>query len=381
MCEKDITKNRDLTLISFLGSGKYEEVTYYLEGHKIISNLSIYPIIQTYGPQKIYVIGTKDSNWALLQGIEYRKIEIPSGRDEKELWEIFGLTVEGLDQLENTSVIFDITHCFRSIPFFAVLLAKFLRFIKKSVDIQNIFYGFLDNQTKESRIVDLAPLLELLDLIDGLNSLEKYGDLKDISRLLEIKQRKLRQNFPASLSRIKKILDRLTAITEMTYIPQLNEIAENLDSSLQDKALLDDIRLHFKPLFYLIPRLQELATRFKVTPAWKAQLEISRWYNENRHPSQALLVLREAIITYICSKKNLDPYDNNQRNEIERELNDNRTNPRNKIDQLWDKIIQLRNKTAHALMNKNINIDPSKARDRVDELIKEAEELLNRESR
>lgn len=379
MSEKNITRNRNLTLISFLGTGNYEEVTYHLNDKKIRSNLSIYPIIQTYEPQNIYIIGTKDSKWALLQGIEFRKIEIPAGRGEEELWEIFRLTAEGLDPLENTTVIFDITHCFRSIPFFVVLLAKFLRFIKSNVDIQNIFYGFLDNQTKESRIVDLAPLLELLDLIDGLNSLEKYGDLKDIARLLEIKQKKLRQNFPSSLSKIKKTLDRLTAITEMTYIPQLNEIAGELDSLLNDRALLVDAGQHFKALQYLKPRFQELTSRFKVAPEWKAQLEISRWYNENRHPSQALLVLREAIITYICSGRKADPYDNDTRDDIERDLNDNRKNPRNQIDRLWDKITQHRNKTAHALMNKNKNIDPSGARKKVNELIEEAEKLLNGE--
>ncbi len=378
MNQDNIKEPKKLTLISFIGSGDYEEVNYLIDGKQFKARLSLKPIIETFHPDIIYVIGTKESKWTLLEGLNYQKIEIPSGRNENELWQIFSSIAEGLS-IENTEIIFDITHCFRSIPFFVVLLSKFLSFIKKQTEIRSIFYGFLDKQTKESRIVDLAPLLEMLDVIDSLNSLEKYGDLKDFSRLLERKEKILRNQFPKSLREIKKVLDRLTDITEMTYIPQLSEIAENLDSLLQDEILFQEAGQHFKPLLLLKDRLQALAARFKIKPEWKSQLEVAKWYNENRHPSQALLVLRETIITYVCQEKNLDPYDNNNRDLTEKDLSEFRKKPRSDLDQLWDKIAQKRNETAHALMRRDAQmIKPEKARKKIQDLILESEDLLSR---
>lgn len=381
MYQDNIKKPKKLTLISFIGSGDYEEVNYLIDGKQFKARLSLNPIIETFHPESMYVIGTKESKWNLLDGLNYQKIEIPSGRNENELWQIFSSIAEGI-MIENTEIIFDITHCFRSIPFFVVLLSKFLCFIKEQTEIRNIFYGFLDKQTKESRIVDLAPLLEMLDVIDSLNSLEKYGDLKDFSRLLERKEKILRNQFPKSLREIKKVLDRLTDITEMTYIPQLSEIAENLDSLLQDDILFQEAGQHFKPLLFLKDRLQTLAARFKIKPEWKAQLEIAKWYNENRHPSQALLVLRETIITYVCQKENLDFYDNSTRERIENDLNESRKAPRNELYKLWDKIAQKRNETAHALMRRDAQmIKPEKARKKIQDLILESEDILSRFSR
>ncbi|MGB4703947.1 MAG: TM1812 family CRISPR-associated protein [Candidatus Saccharicenans sp.] len=366
-------------MISFIGSGDYQEVNYIIDGKQFKSRLSLTPIIETFHPDVIYVIGTKESKWELLEDLNYQKIEIPYGRNEEELWQIFSSIVEALT-IENTEIIFDITHCFRSIPLFVILLSRFLCFIKMQTEIQNIFYGFLDIKTRESRIVDLAPLLEMLEVIDSLNSLEKYGDLKDFSMLLTRKQKKLKNQFPESLKKIKSILDQLDSITEMTYIPQLSEIAEGLDSLLKDQNLLLEAEKYFKPLLFLKSRLQSLADRFKIQPEWKAQLEIAKWYNENRRPSQALLVIREALITYFCQLEGKDIYDNNMREEVEKRLNEARKKPKDEIEKLWDKIAQHRNKTAHALLRKDsLKMNPAKARKKVEDYIREAENFLNRQ--
>lgn len=378
------------TLISFLGKGDYREVTYKLDGLEFKSKLSIGPIKEHFGPDQIYIVGTEESRWDLLTNIEYKKIIIPSGRDEVELWQIFDIMAQSLQTLpkedgqgqSKNELIFDITHCFRSVPFFVVILARFIEFINKDVLIHNIFYGFIDNQTMESKIVDLAPLLDLLGFINSLNSLEKYGDPEDISELLSQKGRKLwesKQVLPPSLKKLEKTLNTLTATTKMTYIPQLSQIAEDLDSLLKDPALISEARTYFRPLLYMTDRLERMAQRFKISPEWRAELEIARWYNDNRHPSQALLVLREAIITHVCMEKGLDPYDGEKREQVETELNTERMTKKEPLIKLWDSVAQYRNKTAHALTKKNTQeINPEKAQRRVQNFIEEAENILTR---
>lgn len=371
-------------LVSFLGKGNYREAVYRIDGHEYPSKLSIWAIKEAFSPEKIYVIGTKDSRWDLLQEQSLKDIEritIPPGRNEKELWEIIDIISREV-ALENSEVIFDITHCFRSIPLFLVVLIKFLKFFSKNVKIDKILYGYLDESSRESMIVDLAPLVELLELIDAVNSFERYGDPEDICYLISEKGKKYRQEFPKSLREINRLLSEMGAVIKMTYVPRLNLVAEKMDNALQkleEEQVRNEINIYFKSLTYMFDRFRRMARRFKIDQDWLAQLEVARWYNENRHPSQALLTLREALITYGCSRENKDPYVHKNREAIEDEYNDKRMNSNEPIHKLWNKVIDYRNKTAHILTGVASKIDPESAIDKVGKLIKEAFEILGAE--
>lgn len=376
--------NKTKFLVSFLGKGNYREVVYRIDGHEYHSKLSIWAIKKAFSPEKIYVIGTKDSRWDLLQELnlkDVKQIIIPPGRNEKELWEIIDIISHEV-ALESSDVIFDITHCFRSIPLFLVVLIKFLKFFNNNVDIDKILYGYLDESSRESMIVDLAPLVELLVLIDAVNSFERYGDPQDICFLISNKEKKYREEFPRSLREIKKLLIELGAIIKMTYVPRLNKVAEKMDEVLQkleEEQARNEVNIYFKSLSYMFDRFKMMARRFKIDQDWQAQLEVARWYNENRHPSQALLTLREALITYGCSRENKDPYKPENRAQVEDEYNRKRMHSDEPIYKLWNKVIDYRNKTAHILTIESSKIKPETAIEKVGNLIKEAFEILGAE--
>lgn len=377
MQQSEIQKKNKI-LISFLGTGNYEKVNYQLNGKAYESELSIIPVYDYLRPDKVYIIGTKDSSWNLISDIPYEHLEIPMGKSPEEFWQMFDLLSQKI-QLQNGAVSFDITHCFRSIPFFAVIFIQFIKFLEQTAEIEHIFYGFFDSRTKESHIIDLRPMLELLDWLEALTSLRKYGDLDDLCILVERAEKEIRGQGVRNikLSTLKKELKELAGMTKMTYVPQLGAISETLSTLLKDDGIVSESKLYLKPLYLLLPELRKMIHRFNKPNEWESQLEIARWYLENKNPTQALLVLRETIVTYSCLEAKLDPYDSASRQDIEKKLSEAvKDRSQDKLHVLWDKVTQSRNKVAHALMKKREDIDPNKAMKKVNELILEAENLL-----
>jgi len=363
-------------LISFLGTGNYQKVKYQLNGQSYESDLSILPISSYFNPDKIYIIGTKDSRWEMVANLNYERLEIPAGKSADEFWQMFDLLLKNIS-ISESEVAFDITHCFRSIPFFVVIFVKFIKFMKKSIEVSHIFYGILDQKTNESQIIDLRPLSDLLDWMEAIASLKKYGDLDDLCILTERAEKQIRKQGikePLKLANLKKQLKELADITKMTYVPQLGEISGVLTQLLDDETLRQETNVYLKPLSLLLPELKDMIGRFKKPTEWEAQLEAAKWYLENKKPSQALLVLREAIVTYVCLAYGIDPYEREKREEVEKKLGEAvKSKSQEPLHKLWDKVTQLRNKVAHALMKRRENIDPEKSIRKVNELINEAE--------
>ncbi|PMP94017.1 MAG: hypothetical protein C0168_10305 [Candidatus Aminicenantes bacterium] len=372
----DKTCNKKKIIISFIGKGDYKEVEYQLNGRRIKSRLAIIPIKELFGPEEIYVIGTEESKWSELNGIDYKKVIIPAGNSEKEFWQMMDILSENI-KLTNSDVAFDITHCFRTIPFFVVIYIKFMKFIEPTAEIKHIYYANLDNKS----ILDLKPLLDMLDWVDAASIFKQNGDLEHLSILVTKNLREAfmgeKQTSASSLKKLNKIMKELSAITKMTYVPQLGEISNSFSELLADAEFKSETKRYLKPLYYLLPKVEEMIEKFKASTEWESQLKIASWYLDNNRPSQALIVLREAIITHQCLKGGMDPYDSDVRREIEETLNKAvKTKSEMPIYQLWDKVSQHRNKVAHALMRRRENINPEKAIRTTAEYLKEASKIL-----
>lgn len=373
------TERRERVLISFLGKGDYQQINYNLNGKAYESKLTLFPIKEEFKPDKIYVVGTEESKWNLLTSLEYEQVIIPSGRSNEEFWEIIDILSDRL-QLNDRLVAFDITHCFRSIPIFVMIFIKFLKFTEKNTEIMHIFYGILETK----QIIDIRPLLDLLEWIEAVSLFCKHGDLDGLSELLEkaVKEIRISSHQPTKLllNELKNNLKDLSAMAKMTYVPQFGEISRAILELMSDDRLKNETRVYLKPLFFLLPDLLNMINRFKSENEWESQLKIARWYLDKNNPSQALLVLREAVITHQCLRMKKDPYHNELRQQVEKELGEAiKIKSKAPIHQLWDKVSQTRNKSAHALMRRKENIDPKRALNRVKGLIEEAERIMSGE--
>lgn len=353
--ELDSTLMRRI-LIAFLGNTNYTETIYRINGKDYKSKLAFKPIHQHFSPiETTYILGTKESRWDLLKDFAHEHIEIPYGKNEADFWEMFDILVNKID-LKDSEVIFDITHGFRAIPLFTSIYIRLLKQVEPSASLTYLFYGSFEKEQSVTPIVDLSSTLELLDWIDATNVFVKYGELNDLSAKMRGVHNKIwKQDSPEKPIKIgmfSKKLEKLSNILSLTYTPLLAHETKELSDLLQDQGFKEELTKHVKPLDLLSNRLISYTSRFSRRSLWESHLEVAKWYLENKRLTQALLVLREVIVTYLCEASEQDPYDYNTREHIKDDLNDNRKRSRDPIYRLWSRIIELRNRVGHAFMRK-----------------------------
>src|SRR5215813_14716663 len=117
-----------MKLLSFLGTGNYSQVRYVWGQHAYDTDLFPEALAVWLMPSQVLMLLTKEAkqhqNWTNLQArlagkVEPTAIDIPSGKSEAELWQIFEKLTGCLD--EGDEVVFDVTHAFRSLPILTLL--------------------------------------------------------------------------------------------------------------------------------------------------------------------------------------------------------------------------------------------------------------------
>lgn len=96
---------------------------------------------------------------------DVQKVSIPDGRNDEELWKVFQKVVDVVEPKE--SVIFDITHGFRSLPFLSFLSAAYLRTVK-NIQLEAVYYGNFEARDK-SVTPNRAPVIDLTRFVDRSN--------------------------------------------------------------------------------------------------------------------------------------------------------------------------------------------------------------------
>jgi CRISPR-associated Csx2 family protein len=97
---------------------------------------------------------------------------------------MFALLADALP--ENSQVIVDVTHGFRSQPMLALAAGVYLRTVK-NVTIDRIVYGAYearDTHTNTAPVVDLTSFLDLIDWSVSAGQFIKYGNARPLSSLL-----------------------------------------------------------------------------------------------------------------------------------------------------------------------------------------------------
>lgn len=115
-------------------------------------------------------------------------IDIPNGKDEKEMWQIFETLYNAIG--EGDELYFDLTHSFRYLPMLLLIFGNYAKFMKNA-KVVAITYGNYEarNERMEAPIVNLMPLSALQDFTEAAASFKKFGKMGDLSALLAIAQK------------------------------------------------------------------------------------------------------------------------------------------------------------------------------------------------
>jgi CRISPR-associated Csx2 family protein len=256
--------------ISFLGSSYYEECQ-YSSGEFISSKTrfvqqatlewikskeDVYPdlvkILLTNGEY-----GSRKTNWdkAILErynfqtkqkepyiglekvlgelGINISAVDIPDGKNEMEIWNIFETVFEQLKKEDE--LYLDITHGFRYLPMLVVVMSAFAKKIKQ-ITVAHISYGNYESRNKANNI---APFVDLLPL---QNIQEEKG-----TRIEKIKQSYIdRINNPNPFITLKILVCGATDKTENDIWNCFKESFKKKFNQDPPKRILDTQFLNYK---------------------------------------------------------------------------------------------------------------------------------------
>jgi len=249
----------------------------------------------------------REKSWPILQALNDSRIEpvdIPDGRNSAEMWAIFTRLTGAVE--DGDTVIFDITHAFRSIPFFVFLAVAFLKSAYENVTIERVLYGAL-GLDDPAPVIDLTEFTDLLDWMSATDHFVRTGN----SQALVEKVR------AAGHSDSGTAEDRAKLIT---LAGSLGNVSQSLRLLIPDKAMAAGYRLHHslqnarEPLQRALPPFLPLANRVDeayqalalpdpraTNQIWRSlqrEREMVNWYLDRQLLLQAIALAFEWLISY-----------------------------------------------------------------------------------
>lgn len=308
-----------MLLVTFLGTGRYEESVYEYCGNQVKTKFYSHALPQFFPEithtkvlatnQAEQTHGTAYNNlWPYDSKPEF--IRIASGQSVDELWSVFDKLVAEIP--EGEEVVFDVTHGFRSLPLVATLAIAYLR-STRSVKLHAVVYGAFEARSADgiTPTFDLTPMLKLLEWIDAVVRFENHLDGRPIQRLLaDIQNAAYRAGHSQPPRLLKKLGDQLGQFTNALVIGRVREVIEAkplLAGVLKDQNLSAETNEWAKPLGLLLESLDQFVEHFAASSEFEvdAQRRLARFYAEREMYALAVSVFREYLISRGCELSGL----------------------------------------------------------------------------
>jgi CRISPR-associated DxTHG motif protein len=325
-----------MKIISFLGLSKYEETTYLspIGSEKVTTPFFQEALVEFYHPETLYVLltqtvetfiprGASESNWEALQKRLHGKVSlqpiknIPERNSPEDVWSIFQQVTNCLQ--DGDSVIFDITHSFRSVPVVALIAVSYLRVVRK-VKIEGLLYGAFEaknKETNETPTFDLLPIVSLLEWTTATDQFIKTGNGEALASLLH-SSNSTTENLAASIKGIAQglqLLRPMDVMRESALLPdRIKEATPIVSQSVPPfESLLERVEKDYGKFGLANPEDYTTNSKFSLI----RQLKMIEWYAEKGQTVQALSLAREWLPSVLCYHFELDPLDKPNRDEME----------------------------------------------------------------
>ncbi|WP_414516473.1 TIGR02221 family CRISPR-associated protein [Nostoc sp. PCC 9305] len=335
----------------------------------------------------------KKTTFPILENLKNERIqavEIPTGETTEQMWETFKIITEKVN--ENDSVIFDITHGLRSLPFLVFLFAAYLK-AAKNVTIEAIYYGAWELAFSNNGIAPVIDLSEFVSMIDWLTATERFIEIGDGQALANLLKTAIPSsvelcNNPASRPLKSQLEKTAKSIETISLALNLTRPIETMQSAIRLEEILKQAEPSFaeraKPFSLLSERVVKEYGQFAledptnqvalVENLW-LQLQMIEWYIQRDRVVQAVTLAREWLISVLVLKFGELMFDKNKgRKYVEGAINnavenrkalprpitpspcDEKLTALPQVEELlkvWSQMAELRNDIAHVGMNLN----------------------------
>ena len=245
---------------------------------------------------------------------QIKAVDIETGNNEDEIWSIFEALYKNID--EGDSVIFDITHGFRSLPMLAMVILNYAR-VLKNITIEGIYYGAfevlgqayevkeMELKNRNAPIFDLTSFMTLFEWTSAINSFMKYGIAEDIGSLTnaQIKHilKKLKEGgkSPAPAENIRDISKKINQISQYLQTCRGPKIKGFNFDKLQ-KNIANAKGDVIKPLTPLFDKIVEKISSFK-QDSFNTDAA-AEWCSRHNMIQQGFTFLQETKISEILQR-------------------------------------------------------------------------------
>jgi len=375
-----------MKLITTLGAGEYKPVTYRWNDHTYETSFIQEAFVHWLKPETTYVLlteGARETHWnnlcqRLQEHTQTVAIDIPDGKSEAELWEIFAAISKAVQ--EGDEIAFDITHGFRSLPMIAMLTIAYLKQVK-GVKVQYVLYGAYEARDNQGApVFDLTPFADLLDWLAAAKMFITTGDSSELGQLIqEIQNDAYRnreaygENLPRALKNFGAALAEVSHDLLLTRVPNLPKSVSNLIE--KQKRASAEVSDWTPPLTLLLDKIATAYAPFQ-DDSLSTQAALIRWYFKHNHIMQAMTLAREWVVSYHLHKEGKDWRDPHEREWMEQLLGEFL-----KLSPLWSKITGTRNDLAHCGFGRAEGqvLSATSIRQNAEEVVKQIERLAQQE--
>ncbi|AEE15342.1 CRISPR-associated protein, TM1812 family [Thermodesulfobium narugense DSM 14796] len=387
-------------LLSFLGTGDYEPVKYFINDEEkfYLTKYAPIAVAKLNNIEKIILFLTKEAKEKhfekfkeeIKNNIELEEKSIPEGRTEQERWEIWDRVIDSAEGYDLIS--FDITHSYRLIPFYVFLTIEFLRNIK-GVELDGLYYCLYDKEKEKNPIINLNEVLGILSWINFSGFFVRTGiftkDAKEFIRSIHAKAYK--NNNPIKPKFLQTIAGNFESISSALNLSQeikidiyISDLIKNLR---QESILLKEANYLSKPFVKIFERVKSeyegLVLEDQNKPFFWARRAINKakWCLEHGLLIQSVLLLRESLINaFIKDKEELT--DREKREKIYSGCNymsKTISGKSNAFFEAVDKVNNLRNLIAHCGYNRNL-LDEKSIENNIKNLIELIENAITEDN-
>ncbi len=263
---------------------------------------------------KLHLEGLEKRLKSLGLKIKIDYIDIPSGQNEKEIWNVFEKVFEQIN--EKDDIIFDITHAWRSQPMLAIIILNYAK-ILRDIKIKGLYYGAFEvlgpirevkKMNLEDRnvpIFDLTSFVSLFDWTNAINNFLTYGDAEDMDKLAydEIKPILIdTQGKDENVKNLRWFNNQLRNFTKSIQTCRGPAIIKDFDFDRLKKLGESHKNGFIKPMNPLLGRIASEIKSFNNNDPMNCYAAV-KWCIDHNLTQQGYTFLREAMITEIVEKE------------------------------------------------------------------------------
>lgn len=246
---------------------------------------------------------------------------IPFGGTPDEQWRLFEIIFNSLDQYDE--VIVDITHSFRTIPMFLMIILNYAKLLK-NIKVHGIYYGAYENGYIGECGLRIAPIYDLtlydliMDFTNGINTFINTGNsnvLMKIYNELNIEKDKVDKykhlnetisalnDFSNSIMTCRGNISFLNKEngSKKSILAAHNQFKEKIEEYKRCED--DNLSMTLTPLFEKVSKETE---EFEGEDPVKIGISTVRWCIKNGLVQQGITALEETMKVLVCMKFGLD---------------------------------------------------------------------------